>query len=156
MEHPVKVSEIKVKPSFEIPKPEKPPIQVTELNIEVPKMTIPEIKPHLYQEVQVEIKYPQPEIIATPPKTEYQPIHTPIIEPIKEPQHRVSTTHEHQHVKPDEALNNLFDLHSHDDVAERFSHVTIDDIQSAMGLNERIFTLKELIGGDKTLFDATC
>jgi len=119
-------------------------------------VTIPEIKPQKPQDIPVEIKYPQPEIISTPPKAEYKPVYTYAPEPIKEPVHKVSSTHEKENVNPDEALAKLFELQRHDDVSERFSHVTIDDIQAAMGLNERIFTLKELFGGDKTLFDATC
>jgi hypothetical protein len=50
-------------------------------------------------------------------------------------------------------LNKLFDtFRGHD----HYSPMPIDSIQSAMGLNERIFTLKELFGGDKSLFDETC
>jgi hypothetical protein len=149
-------SDIAIKTKYEIPKPEKPPVQVIEPNVEVPKVTIPEIKPQKPQEIPVEIKYPQPEIISTPPRTEYIPIQPPVIEPIKEHVHKVSVIPEKQNVSSDQALAKLFELQGHDDVAERFSHVPIDDIQAAMGLNERIFTLKELFGGDKTLFDATC
>jgi len=151
-----RASEISNKSHFDIPKPEKPPIQVTEPNIEVPKVNIPEIRPQKPQEVSMDIKYPHAELIAKTPELEYKPIYTPVIDPIMEPLPKVSVTPEKQHANPDEALAKLFELHSHDDVSERFSRVTIDDIQSAMGLNERIFTLKELFGGDKTLFDATC
>ena len=50
-------------------------------------------------------------------------------------------------------LNKLFDtFRGHD----HYSLMPIENIQSAMGLNERIFTLKELFGGDKALFDETC
>lgn len=138
------------------PKPEKPLVQVTEPKVETPTVNIPEIKPQPPKEMPVEIHYTPPEIVATPPVTEYKPVHTPVVEPKKEPVH---TVHHHQEkpiTNPDEALAKLFELQSHDDVADRFSQQTIQDIQSAMGLNERIFTLKELFGGDKTLFDATC
>jgi len=151
-----KVNEKTVKSIPEIPKLEKPIIQVTEPNVEIPKVSIPEIKPPVPPEIPVEIKYPQPEIIATPPRVEYQHVHVPVAEPIKEAVHQVSVPQEKQSVNADEALSKLFDLQRHDDVSERFSHVPIDNIEAAMGLNERIFTLKELFGGDKTLFDATC
>jgi len=152
----VKVSEKTVKSNPEILKPEKPIVQVTEPKIDSPKVSIPEIKPPQPPEIPVEIKYPQPEIIATPPRAEYKPVHVPVAEPIKEPVYKVSVPQEKQSVNADEALAKLFELHQHDEVSERFSHVPIDNIEAAMGLNERIFTLKELFGGDKTLFDATC
>jgi hypothetical protein len=55
-----------------------------------------------------------------------------------------------------EALQKLFDVQKSEDPTQRFGHVPIPSIESAMGLNERIFTLNELFGGDKSLFDATC
>src|SRR5699024_4661679 len=50
----------------------------------------------------------------------------------------------------------LFESAKSDDISGRFSHVPIPSIESAMGLNERIFTLNDLFGGNKSLFDATC
>lgn len=55
-----------------------------------------------------------------------------------------------------EAMQKLFDLQKSDEMSSRFGHVPISSIESAMGLNERIFTLNELFGGDKALFDAWC
>src|SRR5688572_11167251 len=55
-----------------------------------------------------------------------------------------------------EALQKLFELQKPDEMSSRFGHVPIASIESAMGLNERIFTLNELFGGDKALFDAWC
>ena len=55
-----------------------------------------------------------------------------------------------------EKLNKLFELQKPDEISSRFGHVPIASIESAMGLNERIFTLNELFGGDKGLFDAWC
>src|SRR5688572_26703759 len=49
-------------------------------------------------------------------------------------------------------MSKLFDLQKTEE--SRFGHVPIASIESAMGLNERIFTLNELFGGDKSLFDA--
>ncbi len=53
-----------------------------------------------------------------------------------------------------DAMINLFEIQKPDE--SRFGHVPIASIESAMGLNERIFTLNELFGGDKGLFDAWC
>jgi hypothetical protein len=135
-------------------------IQVTQPNVETPTVNIPEIKPQPPKEVPVEIHHNQPEMKVTPPVIEYKPVPPPVppvIEIKKEPvHHHVHQEHEKPVGNPEEALSKLFDLQSHDDVVNRFNQVPISDIQSAMGLNERIFTLKELFGGDKTLFDATC
>lgn len=138
------------------PKPEKPIVQVTEPKVETPTVNIPEIKPQPPKEVPVEIRYTPPEIVTPPPVAEYKPVHSPVVEPKKEPVHHVHQQQEKPVSNSEEALAKLFELQSHDDVADRFSKLPITDIQSAMGLNERIFTLKELFGGDKTLFDATC
>lgn len=148
----VKANDISFKP--EPPKPQV--IQVTQPNVETPTVNIPEIKPQPPKEVPVEIHHNQPEMKVTPPVTEYRPVPPPIVEIKKEPVHQVHQQQEKPVGNPEEALSKLFDLQSHDDVADRFNQVPISDIQSAMGLNERIFTLKELFGGDKTLFDATC
>ena len=152
----VKANDISFKP--EPPKPQV--IQVTQPNVETPTVNIPEIKPQPPKEVPVEIHHNQPEMKVTPPVIEYKPVPPPVppvVEIKKEPvHHHVHQQQEKPVGNPEEALSKLFDLQSHDDVADRFSQVPISDIQSAMGLNERIFTLKELFGGDKTLFDATC
>jgi hypothetical protein len=55
-----------------------------------------------------------------------------------------------------EELSKLFELPNADDVSGRFTHVPIANIESALGLNERIFTLNELFGGNRGLFDTTC
>jgi hypothetical protein len=160
----VKPNEISYK--TEMPKPQV--MQVTEPKVETPTVNIPEIKPQPPKVTPVEIHYTPPEVKVSPPVTEYKPVHIPEIEVKKEPVHTPATEVKkepvqqvhHQPEKPignaDESLAKLFDFQTHDDVADRFSQVPISDIQSAMGLNERIFTLKELFGGDKTLFDATC
>jgi hypothetical protein len=75
-------------------------------------------------------------------------------EPLKHGQHHEKNVH--TTTDPQEALNKLFDQQKSDDSSVRFGHVPIPSIESAMGLNERIFTLNELFGGDKVLFDAWC
>ena len=78
----------------------------------------------------------------------------PVIEPVKHVQPQEKNVHTSS--DPQEALNKLFDQQKSDDSSVRFGHVPIPSIESAMGLNERIFTLNELFGGDKVLFDAWC
>ena len=55
-----------------------------------------------------------------------------------------------------EELTQLFDLSHPEKMDSRFSHVPIDDIASALGLNEKIFTLNVLFGGDREMFESTC
>lgn len=52
------------------------------------------------------------------------------------------------------SLQQLFDSSTQDDI--RYGHVQITNIESALGINDRIFTLNGLFGGDKALFEATC
>lgn len=52
-----------------------------------------------------------------------------------------------------DALLALFDPPTHSNQA--VGNVQIQDIGESMGLNDRIFTLKDLFGGDKQMFDST-
>ena len=97
-----------------------------------------------------EAKHTEIESKTTEPK-----VHSiPIVEQVKETLH-IHKSH-HSTSDPQDALNKLFDQQKSDDSSIRFGHVPIASIESAMGLNERIFTLNELFGGDKVLFDAWC
>jgi hypothetical protein len=147
----VKSSDYGTKVNVPPPPPEHTNKGVKETIVETPEVKIPEYKPQKHQEVPVEIKYPEPEIVKTP---QVEP--PPLKERTKEPVHKMVPPPINEHVHPEESLNSFFESLQLDNVSERFSHIPIDDIQSAMGLNERIFTLKELFGGDKALFDATC
>ncbi|HJW31587.1 MAG TPA: hypothetical protein VJ508_20320, partial [Saprospiraceae bacterium] len=147
-----KMEESAMKSRIEPSKPEKPIVQITEPVVETPSVSIPEIKPVKPVDVPIEINYPKPDVVSVP-KDETR---TDIIrEPVKE----VVRTYAPPIVKDvrhEDALVNLFERQNADDMSGRFSHVPITDIESAMGLNERIFTLKELFGGDRSLFEATC
>ena len=93
------------------------------------------------------IKVPEPKIIDRfEPITVQEPVKTAVTPPRTEP------------VSPEgiAALAKLFELPKSDDVSERFSHIPIANIESALGLNERIFTLNELFGGNRGLFEDTC
>ena len=102
------------------------------------------------KEIPVEIHIPAAEPVFMAPKPDYFPIAepvketTPVYKPIPLPTDAV------------EAIEKLFDVPVNEDLPSRFSHVPIESIESGMGLNERIFTLNELFGGNKGLFDATC
>ena len=171
-EQPVKTKEIVVPARTETP---KPPVQEKEPEKEIPTLIVPEIKVQKPVEVPVEINFTQQETIMAQTKVEPKIIHSPVYEPVHEPvkeqmrepvketikepvKESVSKPYVHTLEKDqtgDEALKKLFEQRG-DDMSERFSQVPIASIEAAMGLNERIFTLNELFGGDKSLFDSTC
>lgn len=117
------------------------------------KHVFPEYQ-HIEKEKPVEKEMPPLEIKMSPPAQESRAYQFHVPEPVKE------TVHAARSITPSdnssEALDNLFDIHKSEDIASRFNQVTIPSIESAMGLNERIFTLNELFGGDKSLFDSWC
>lgn len=88
--------------------------------------------------------YEEPVSIPTPPPVP-EPVHTP------EPEGWSAPSPVYESV-PD-ALLALFDPPTHGGHA--VGNVMIQDIGESMGLNDRIFTLKDLFGGDKYLFDST-
>lgn len=112
-----------------------------------------EYKPAVKEVVQEEIKSESENKWSSPPVTEQREVKVEVQEPVRE-----SLQQESRFISGEqqEALHKLFDLHKTEEMAHRFGHVVIPSIESAMGLNERIFTLNELFGGDKSLFDATC
>jgi hypothetical protein len=52
-------------------------------------------------------------------------------------------------------LEELFAVTSARELSEKLGELPIADIKKAMGLNERIFTVNELFGGDQAAFDET-
>lgn len=139
-------------------KMEAPPMRMTEIpKAEPPKPFYSDyIQPTPKPEAPVYQEYKPPIVKEKPVEVEaesnpYQ-VYTP--EPVKET-FDTPVTHMSSRESND-VLTKLFDLQKSDDMASRFGHVPITSIESAMGLNERIFTLNELFGGDKALFDAWC
>lgn len=139
--------------------------QKAEVPVYVPEPPKPELpspepeKPVYYepvvskiQEVPLEIKMPVQEPIIVLPK--FEPVDFPAVEPVKEVVHvhKVDTTH----VDASDELSKLFELPKVEEMSGRFNHIPIENIESALGLNERIFTLNELFGGNRDVFDSTC
>ncbi len=56
---------------------------------------------------------------------------------------------------PSEELEQLFELPVAKELSEKLSTLPIRDLNKAMGLNEKIFTIKELFGDDQELFNET-
>lgn len=129
--------------SVEYVKPEiKPEVKVREHEVIHREVTPP-------QERIVKEEIPAPQVKWQPPVEETKRVVEK--EPVKQP---VDVRQESG--QQDELLQKLFESQKPEDVSHRFGHVPIPSIESAMGLNERIFTLNELFGGDKALFDSTC
>ncbi len=140
-------------PVAKFQKPEPPPVYIPE----PPK---PESEKPVYhepvapkiQEVPLEIKLPVQEPVFELPK--FEPVDIPVVEPVKEVVHvhKVVVTP----VDASDDLAKLFELPKVEEMSGRFSHIPIDNIEAALGLNERIFTLNELFGGNREVFESTC
>ncbi len=137
-----------------IPKPDAPR-HITPEVTKVPVQNSEELK-----DATASITIQPEEVMITPPTQPVAP--EPII--VEE---RMTVTKETTKVTPvvksaepkgdtSEALVKLFELSHPKEMDSRFTHVRIDDIASALGLNERIFTLNVLFGGDSALFENTC
>ena len=55
----------------------------------------------------------------------------------------------------DEEIEELFAEDSARELSEKLSNLPIKDLRKAMGLNEKIFTMNELFGGNQPVYDAT-
>lgn len=145
-------------PVAKFQKPEAPPVYIPE----PPKPELPKPEPEkpVYHEpvapkipdVPLEIKMPVQEPVFELPK--FEPVDIPVVEPVKEVEHVhkfVSTP-----VDASDELAKLFELPKVEEMSGRFSHIPIDNIEAALGLNERIFTLNELFGANRDVFESTC
>lgn len=143
------------------PPPSPEPKIVYEPPVIVPPPPSPKPQPELMPPPS-----PEPTLVYEPPVTEIPPPPSPEPPPelkpppspepppsLKPPPEIPSAV---SGAEEDAAMVKLFDTPRVDERSGRFSHMPIASIESAMGLNERIFTLNDLFGGDKGLFDATC
>ncbi len=135
--------------------PSPPAVQLPEVpKYELPKPIVHEIVTPKVKDIPLEIKIPVQEPVEVITKPEPTPVHIPIAEIIKEavlvekPQPSV--------IDVSEGLSKLFELPNVEEMSGRFSHIAIANIESVLGLNERIFTLNELFGGNRSLFETTC
>ena len=53
----------------------------------------------------------------------------------------------------DEEMEELFEFGNSKELSDKLSNLPIADLKKAMGLNEKIFTINELFGGDQGAFD---
>ncbi len=157
-EKPIEFVEYKMPKRETAPKIDLPPLREYEPqkseSSEIPKPLYTDhvVAPPKEKTVEVDVPY-EPIYKSTPP-VETKTIHHHEPEPIKETIQPIKI--HHTPAETNEGLTKLFDITKTDEMSGRFSHVQIASIESAMGLNERIFTLNELFGGNKKLFDDTC
>jgi hypothetical protein len=102
-----------------------------------------------------EVEVPAESPTYTPPEPEIAWPQKPLAPPSTKKEVPVTKPVETKGVASEELIK-LFELSHPSEMDSRFSHVPIDDIASALGLNERIFTLNVLFGGDRELYESTC
>jgi hypothetical protein len=149
-----------VVPVFRSKEPEAVPMEVKYPEKETMTPEPPAEPVYVHHHVEAPVRKEAPVYVPErkePVYTPEQPVYTPekkeapVFAPEKKEQPTFTPVAKSFEEKGD--LSKLFDtFRGHD----HYSLMPIENIQSAMGLNERIFTLKELFGGDKSLFDETC
>lgn len=94
------------------------------------------------------------------PKEKEIPVSKPTPEPAPEPAPKpIPEPVKVEAVQPkvvfSDAMQSLFNEDSVVDLSDKLAQAPIKDLSKAMGLNERIFTVQELFGGDQDLFKST-
>ena len=122
--------------------------------VNIPKQ---ETKPDPKPEPVLEPKIVKQEVKPTPPP-EFKPKEVKFEEPPAEskPSPAPSSKVETSSAKPGlskEDFNELFDQKQAKELSEKLGEMPINDLTKAMGLNEKIFTINELFGGDSKAFD---
>ncbi|HHJ50659.1 MAG TPA: hypothetical protein ENJ88_07130 [Phaeodactylibacter sp.] len=117
------------------------------------RTTTPEPAPEKKAAKLKESPKPEPE---PQPEPEPEPQPEPEPEPQPEPQPKTATTpHKAQNSPMSEELQELFELPVAKELSEKLSALPVNDLSKAMGLNEKIFTIKELFGDEQELFNKT-
>ncbi len=143
--------------------PEAPPVEIIK---STPKITLnkPEPAPKAPEPPARETP-PKPEPVAAPPQEEEEkPAPVKDVPPpppvVKDPPAPAPTPPQPKpqpapRTNVNEELEELFAFSSAKELSEKLSELPITDIKKAMGLNERIFTVNELFGGNQSAFDTT-
>ena len=142
---------------------EAPSVEIIKTTRKAPKKTVVKKAPPVLEVPQIE----EEEVVEiVTPKPKYKPprvIDLPdslkeITEPIPAPKPKSTPTpkptprKEAASVSPD--LEELFEVKEAKELSEKLSALPIKDLKKAMGLNEKIFTINELFGGDQAAYDA--
>lgn len=140
------------------PKPKAKPQKKVAVVKETPKLEIPQIeeepeptppppapsKPAPPREIQIPESLKEEAAPPPAPKPKPKPV------PAPKPQAKASRPK-----VADDDLEALFDLPQAKELSDKLSALPIKDLRKAMGLNEKIFTINELFGGDQSAYDAS-
>ena len=154
-EKPIEFVEYKMPKRESAARPDPPkPIETETPKTETSHSVYTEQRTTTPKEIKVEVETPSYQSATSAQHVDSKSIQSHVVEPLKE----TIRDNRSAQISTDvnEGLEKLFELSGTDEMSGRFNHVPISSIESAMGLNERIFTLNELFGGDKNLFNATC
>ncbi|MEM1219173.1 MAG: hypothetical protein AAGH79_09685 [Bacteroidota bacterium] len=154
MEASSSVSPPPVIPSVPAPPPATPPAPVPEPALEVIKSE--PAPPPPAPPVEPATTYTPPRIIEVPDSVkeineEVQEVFNPRVDREPEPIYQAPA----QPIPGGEDMEELFSTSEAKELSEKLSALPIADLTKAMGLNERIFTINELFGGDQQLFNNT-
>jgi hypothetical protein len=141
-------------PAQKFHQPETPPIHTPKPVVQPEEKFVfePEVKE--VPQIVPETKVPVVEPVITARKPEPKPVYAEHTEPVLKVVHQPETIQTHQDANAE--LSKLFAMPFGDDSSGILSRAPVASIEAALGLNERIFTLNELFGGNKSLFDSTC
>ncbi len=95
------------------------------------------------------------EVAAQPaPTIEAEAPAAPVVEAVEPVAAKIVTAVEEEaNISPE--INNLFSLETGNEISDKLSMSPIKDVAKAMNINERIFTIKELFGGNQETFTTT-
>jgi chemotaxis protein histidine kinase CheA len=91
------------------------------------------------------------EASAPEPSPEPSPESSPEISSEAASKSEVSSETMDEQVPP--KLKSIFEIKNSNELSDKLSFSPIKDLRKSMGVNERIFTINELFGGDQKLFD---
>lgn len=140
--------------AFDIPKPEKK---------ETPAPTPTPVPAYIADVVRREVVDSAPEPVRQAIVQEVEQIEKVVIEEYKAPVYETPAYAAPEPVveevvsvpsAPAELLN-LFSTNAISELSDRLSMSPISDLTKSMGINEKIFTIQELFGGDSSLFSKT-
>jgi len=142
---PMKKSKAELPPVVNFPKQEHNPEPKPESKLEPKPELNPEPKSIRQEDIPVKSDEPKPKVA----RFEEQPAESiPNPAPSRKYEPATSTSGISK-----EDLNELFDVKQAKELSEKLGESPISDLTKAMGLNEKIFTINELFGGDTKAFD---
>ena len=117
---------------------------------EMPPAPTPSVQ---YEPVQITIAEPATAAVAEAPKVE---IAAPVFQSSTPESVKTAVVDQAMAAGPLSAeMRSLFEEEKITDLSEKLSRSQVDDINKTMGINERIFTVTELFGGNNQLFSET-